>query len=98
MHKAIKDIDLAFVKNYLRLEEDFTEDDLEIELYMLATQDYLCKRLNMTEEKLNESSLLIIPYLMLVADMYSNKCVNISSSSKINPILDRFLVLEDSIV
>ena len=92
--KKIKDMTLEFVKNYLRIEEDFIEDDAEITLYMSASAAYLMKKWKMNNEAFNNSTILVIPFLMLISEFYSTKSVNIQANSKVNPILDRFIAIE----
>lgn len=94
MNNKIKDLSLNFVKSYMRIEDDFTEDDAELTLYMSVAKAYLIKRCSMTEDEFNESSILVIPFLMLVAEFYTNKNVTISTNSKVNSILDRFIAIE----
>ena len=45
----MQSIDLDFIKNYLRIEQEFKDDDLEIEIFMQVAKDYLIKR-NINEE------------------------------------------------
>ena len=39
----MQSIDLDFIKNYLRIEQEFKDDDLEIEIFMQVAKDYLIK-------------------------------------------------------
>ncbi len=90
-------IDLEFVKNYLKIEQDFTEDDTEISMYMIISRDYLAKRCDMTIEEYNKSTILVIPTLMLISSMYLNKSATIASNTKINSMLDRFITIESKV-
>ena len=36
----IKDIDLDFIKHYLRIEEEFEEDDNELEIFLYIAKEY----------------------------------------------------------
>ncbi|EOU1737397.1 head-tail connector protein [Clostridium perfringens] len=86
-------IDLEYIKNYLRIEQDFKDDDIELETYMIVAKSYLMKKCGLTEVEFGSSQTLLIPYLMLVAEFYTNKSITVTTNSKINPILDRFLAI-----
>ena len=43
-------IDVDFVKRYLRIEEDWTEDDVELEMYLAVAK-----------QQMRDSKLLLIP-------------------------------------
>ncbi|MDZ4993302.1 hypothetical protein GNF80_10035 [Clostridium perfringens] len=86
-------IDLEYVKQYLRVESDFNEDDIEIETYMFVAKEYLMKRCGLTVEEFGQTQTLLIPYLMLISEFYNNKSVTITTNSKVNPILDRFIII-----
>ncbi|ALG48569.1 hypothetical protein FORC3_1192 [Clostridium perfringens] len=90
---VLENLTFEEIKHYLRVEPDFVDDDVEISMYMVLAKDYLMKRCGLTEEEFLQSSTLTIPYLMLVAEFYNNKNVTITTNSKINPILDRFITI-----
>ena len=46
----MQSIDLDFIKNYLRIEQEFKDDDLEIEIFMQVAKDYLIKVCGLTED------------------------------------------------
>ena len=71
----LNDIDLVFLKQYLRIEEDFTEDDVELQLYLHTAIEYLLKYTGLNYDTLNESVGSVICCLMLVAHFYENKTI-----------------------
>ncbi len=93
MVNSIKDIDLTFVKNYLRIEQDFIDDDMELQMYMTVSKSYLQQRCNITKEQLEIEPTLVIPYLMLISEFYGNKSTTVLANTKVNFILDRFINL-----
>lgn len=71
----LDDINLIFLKQYLRIDEDFNDDDIELQLYLQTAKEYLIKYTNLSYEKLNESYGAVICCLMLVAHFYENKSI-----------------------
>lgn len=86
------EIDLNFVKEYLRIEADWTEDDAELELFIQAGKAYIYEISNADDEYLDEMEFSVIVLLMLINDWYTNKGVNLNGTNlKVNPLFDRML-------
>lgn len=86
----IKDIDLEFIKNYLRIEQDFTDDD-ELETFMMVAKEYLKQVCGLTEDEFLDANTLIPAYLILVAEMYEYRSAMIQSNTKANPLIQRYI-------
>lgn len=81
---------LAFVKQYLRVDHDF--DDLEIQLMIQSAQSYI--RNNLKLPKTEELDIeIVIPMLTLIAYFYENKTVIMSSKDKEDLIFGSILSL-----
>lgn len=90
--KKFSEVDLNFVKNYLRIEEDWEEDNAELELFINAGKAYICEISGEDNAYLDNIEFSTIILLMLVNDWYTNKSININSNNlKINPLFDRML-------
>ena len=87
----MQNINLSFVKNYLRIEEDFTDDDLEIEIFMQVAKDYLIKVCGLTEDEFLDANTLIPAYLILVAEMYEYRSAMVQTNTKANPLIQRYI-------
>lgn len=88
---SIKDIDLDFMKNYLRVEQEFTEDDMEIELFMQVAKEYLMQVCVLTEEEYLQANTLAPALLILVSEMYEYRSALIPTNTKANLILQRYM-------
>lgn len=88
---SIKDIDLDFMKNYLRIELEFTDDDIELQIFMQVAKDYLQKVCGLTEDEFLDANTLIPAYLILVAEMYEYRSAMIQSNTKANPLIQRYI-------
>lgn len=87
------DIDLTFIKDYLRV--DYNDDDIELTLYLMSAKAYiidhsgknnLLDKDGITQldplselDKIGYSPILL---LKLVADMYTNKSATVDSNIK----------------
>lgn len=87
----MQNIDLDFIKNYLRIEQEFKDDDLEIEIFMQVAKDYLIKVCGLTEDEFLDASTLIPAYLILVAEMYEYRSGCVQSITKANPLIQRYI-------
>lgn len=87
----MESIDLEFIKNYLRIEQEFEDDDLEIEIFMQVAKDYLQKVCGLTEDEFLDANTLIPAYLILVAEMYEYRSAMVQSSTKANPLIQRYI-------
>lgn len=87
----IKEINLDFIKHYLRIEEEFTEDDNELQVFLYIAKDYLMQVCGITEEEYLQANTLAPALLILVSEMYEQRSSTIPSNSKANPILQRYI-------
>ena len=86
------EVDLNFVKEYLRIEQDWNEDDTELELFINAGKSYIYEISNADDEYLDEMEFSVIVLLMLINDWYTNKGINLYGTNlKVNPLFDRML-------
>ncbi len=88
---SIKDIDLDFIKHYLRIEEEFEEDDNELEVFLYIAKEYLKEICTLSEDKYLKANTLAPALLILVSEMYEQRSSTIPSNSKANPILQRYI-------
>ena len=89
---SIKEVnELDFVKHYLRIEEEFEEDDEEIEIFIYVAKENLMKVCGITEEEFLQANTLAPALLILVSEMYESRSASIPSNSKANPILQRYI-------
>lgn len=88
---SIKDIDLDFIKHYLRIEEEFEEDDNELEVFLYIAKEYLKEICTLSEDEYLKANTLAPALLILVSEMYEQRSSTIPSNSKANPILQRYI-------
>lgn len=70
------DLDVSIVKQYMRIEHDL--DDFELELYLKSAKSYVRKYV---EEDYVDDVELIMPVLMLISHFYENKTpMNVSNA------------------
>lgn len=72
-------IDLDFLKNYLRIDHDL--DDIELELYLASSKSYIQNYTGLSESEMDEHIEFSIPILMLCSHFYENKSVAVSKSA-----------------
>lgn len=87
----MQNIDLNFIKNYLRIEQEFTADDIELQIFMQVAKDYLIKVCGLTEDEFLDASTLVPAYLILVAEMYEYRSAMVQSNTKANPLIQRYI-------
>lgn len=87
----MQNIDLEFVKNYLRIEQEFEDDDMEIEIFMQVAKDYIINVCGLTEEEFLSANTLIPAYLILVSEMYENRSSMVQTNTKANPLIQRYI-------
>ena len=87
----MQSIDLDFIKNYLRIEQDFTDDDMEIMIFMQVAKDYLIKVCGLTEDEFLYANTLIPAYLILVAELYEYRSAMVQTNTKANPLIQRYI-------
>lgn len=83
---------LAFVKQYLRIDEDFTDDDLEISLAIVSAQHYVRNYVRVADGEFMDVGLLPI-VLSVVAYFYENKSPLMKSTEKIDAMFSSILNL-----
>lgn len=81
---------LEFVKNYLRVEHDF--DNVEIQLMINSAKSYIRNNLRVEKDEELDAE-LVIPMLTLIAHFYENKSVTIKANEKLDSIFDSILSL-----
>lgn len=74
------DIDLDFCKDYLRI--DYEDDDVELNLYLISAKAYVCEHSEKSVGELDNIAYAPICVIKLVADMYSNKNATVGNSVK----------------
>lgn len=84
VNTKFSDIDLEFVKHYLRIEPDMTEDDIELSLIIDTAKGFVVEHTEYTEEELETVKSAIIIYLRMISELYNNR-VAISGGS-LDPI------------
>lgn len=73
---CMDDLDVSIVKQYMRIEHDL--DDFELELYLKSAKSYVRKYV---EEDYVDDIELIMPVLMLISHFYENKTpMNVSNA------------------
>ena len=85
MNTKISDITLDFVKNYIRLESDFTQDDAEIQLFMTISQDLVSELTHLTIDELDAKPSAVAPYLYAISELYNNRSIT-GNDMAMNPI------------
>ena len=84
-------IDVPFVKKYLRIDEEFEDDDLEIQLFLDMAKSWVIEHTDMTEEQLNEINFATILVLKFTADFYNDRTAKYSNKFSVDPVLDMLL-------
>jgi hypothetical protein len=90
MNTNISDITLDFVKNYMRIEPDFIDDDAEIQLFMSVAQSFLSEQTHRTIEELNARPSAVAPYLYAVSEFYNNRSIT-GANVAMNPVFKLML-------
>ena len=54
MDVLFSEIDINFVKKYLRIEEDWTEDDMELQMYLEVAKQQMRDWTGLTDDELDE--------------------------------------------
>ena len=88
---SIKDINLDFIKHYLRIEEEFEEDDNEIEMFMYVAKEYLMQVCSLSEEEYLQANTLVPALLILVSEMYEDRSALVPSNTKANYLIQRYI-------
>ena len=87
----ISEIDVPFVKEYLRQDDD--EDDKLIGAILEGAKDYIVKYTGQSLEQLEDSEDLTIAVLVLVAEFYDNRTISVNDriNLKVNSMLESLM-------
>ena len=67
------------------------DDDIELQIFMQVAKDYLQKVCGLTEDEFLDANTLIPAYLILVAEMYEYRSAMVQTSTKANPLIQRYI-------
>lgn len=73
LNTKFTDIDVAFVKEFLRIEPDFTEDDIQLQLILDGAKSFIITDTQKTEAELDEAKHSGILLLKAISDFYHNR-------------------------
>ena len=87
----LSEIDVPFVKEYLR--QDGDEDDKLIEAILEGAKDYIVKYTGQSLKQLEESEDLTIAILVLCAEFYDNRTISVNDrlNLRVNSMLDSLM-------
>lgn len=90
IYMKFTDIDLEFVKNYLRIESDYNDDDIEVQLFIDTAKGFVMEQTELTEDELNDVPTANIVYLLMISEQYHNRSVT-GDNLKMNPVFEMAL-------
>ena len=87
----LSEIDVPFVKEYLR--QDGDEDDKLIGAILKGAKDYIVKYTGQRLEQLEESEDLVIAVLVLCAEFYDNRTISVNDrlNLRVNMMLESLI-------
>ena len=87
----LSEIDVPFVKEYLRQDSD--EDDKLIGAILEGAKDYIVKYTGQSLEQFEESEDLTIAVLVLCAEFYDNRTINVNDrlNLRVNNMLESLI-------
>ena len=87
----LSEIDVPFVKEYLR--QDGDEDDKLIGAILEGAKDYIVKYTGQSLEQLEESEDLTIAVLVLVTEFYDNRTISVNDriNLRVNMMLESLM-------
>lgn len=87
----LSEIDVPFVKEYLR--QDGDEDDKLIGVILEGAKDYIVKYTGQSLEQLEESEDLTIAILVLCAEFYDNRTISVNEriNLRVNMMLESLI-------
>ena len=85
LNTKFSDIDLAFVKGYMRIDVD--EDDIEINLFLNAAKGHILSRYEKTEAELDSIPEMNIVCLAMVSDFYEKRFLH-DKKLEVNPMFE----------
>ncbi|WP_294402620.1 head-tail connector protein [uncultured Clostridium sp.] len=74
-------LDYTVAKSYLKIEEDFTLDDLEIKIFVKSAKAYVKKHTHLSDEELDEIDEIIPAVLKITSDYYHNRSATETGTS-----------------
>ena len=85
MDVLFSEIDINFVKKYLRIEEDWTEDDMELQMYLEVAKQQMRDWTGLTDDELDEiNHIANIAVMKLVSNFYQVKSITVDSQTRDN--------------
>ncbi|MFJ6030576.1 head-tail connector protein [Bacillus toyonensis] len=75
MLTKFSEFDVDFAKQYMRIEDDFTEDDFEIQFFIEAAKEFVLTHSQRQVEDLDASNLASALIAKMVSDLYFNRGV-----------------------
>lgn len=87
----LSELDLPLVKEYLR--QDGDEDDRLITAIIDASKSYICNYTGQSIEQLEEHEDITIAVLVLIAEFYDNRTINVNDrlNLRMNSMLESLL-------
>ena len=87
----LSEIDVPFVKEYLR--QDGDEDDKLIGAILEGAKDYITKYTGQSLEQLEDSEDLTIAVLVLIAEFYDNRTISVNDriNLRVNMMLESLI-------
>ena len=84
-------VDVDFMKRYLRIDEDFDDDDVELQLFLDIAKSCVIEHTEMTEDELDNIHFSTILLLKFAADFYNDRTAKYSNKFTVDPVLDMLL-------
>src|SRR5699024_7019614 len=82
MDVLFSEIDINFVKRYLRIEEDWTEDDMELQMYLEVAKQQMRDWTGLTDDELDEiNHIANIAVMKLVSNFYQVKSITVDAQT-----------------
>lgn len=82
-------LDLAFIKDYLRV--DYDDDDLELSIMIDGARNFVRKETHRTDEWLDSNTMATIVLLKLIAEFYEDKMTSDDGSTKESEVYKNLL-------
>lgn len=87
----LSDISIELVKSHLKLEDNFMDDDILLKMYIAGAIDHIKNYTNLSIEELDKHNSITVACMILIADFYENRSVNIDGNMKVNKMLNHIL-------
>ena len=83
MDVLFSEIDINFVKRYLRIEEDCSEDDMELQMYLEVAKQQMRDWTGLTDDELDEiNHIANIAVMKLVSNFYQVKSITVDAQTR----------------